>query len=124
MNILKTNVKDPYKLYALTNGNDSTKLSAMATGTEFKVVDYCHFEQVMRNTGEIKEMLSIVVEEQGSNGELIQYTTNSQTFIETFLDICNLFEQNNQAMSEMPLKLDRGTSNKGRTFMLCKLCIY
>lgn len=124
MNILKTNVKDPYKLYTLTSSNNSTKLSTMATGTEFKVIDFCHFEQVMRNTGEIKEMLTIIIEEKGNEDFITQYTTNSQTFIETFLDICNLFEQNNQAMSEMPLKLDRGTSNKGRTFMLCKLCAY
>lgn len=124
MEILKTNVTDPYKLYVLTNGNDSEKLSALETGTEFKVIDYCHFKQVMRNTGEVKEMLTFVIEEKNSNGITSQYTTNSQTFIETFLDIIDLFERNEKPISDMSMKIERGTSNKGRTFMLCRLVVY
>lgn len=124
MEILKTNVTDPYKLYVLTNGNDSEKLSTLETGTEFKVIDFCHFEQVMRNTGEVKEMLTFVIEEKNSNGALSQYTTNSQTFIETFLDIIDLFERNENPISDMSMKIERGTSNKGRTFMLCRLVVY
>lgn len=97
------------ELYMLTMSAKSEKL-ASHKGEDIEIVDYVEYEN-MNSTGEIRRLLSF----SDVNGTL--YTTNSATFIATFEQAADIFEDLHEAGAVITVL--EGKSNKGRSFIDC-----
>lgn len=96
-------------LYAMTSGNQATAVKEIEDGEIIKVKDFVVFISENED-GEETELLSFITE----SGEV--YTTNSQTFMNAFMDVFSIF-----STSEVEIVKKSGTSKAGRKFVTCEL---
>lgn len=100
--------------YQLLRNPETQKMSANKD-IPFEVDSWCIFNDVKKSTGEVQEILSIKTK----GGEV--FATNSQTFMDEFLTIWDMFKNKNEEVP--PIKVISGTSKNGRNFITCTLAV-
>ena len=99
------------QIYRLTRSPKTHKLSE-CVGQRLEVDAWCVYQDADKKTGEAKKILTMATPE----GEV--FGTNSPTFIESFLDMWELFEQAGETVHAV--NVISGTSKAGRTFVMCE----
>lgn len=117
MQILKTSLKDDILKYSFMNSPENLKLSEIPEGTLLHISDFIIYER--EYNGETKKHMSIAVDQ--SDNTIRVYVTNSQTFIQELEGILSVFENDCAKLKEHGVKILKGTSKKGRTFITCTL---
>lgn len=100
--------------YQLLRNPETQKMSANKD-IPFEVDCWCIFNDVKKTTGEVQEILSIKTK----GGEV--FATNSQTFMDEFLTIWEMFKNKNEEVP--PIKVISGTSKNGRSFITCTIAV-
>lgn len=117
MQILKTSLTDDILKYGFMNSPENLKLSEIPEGTLLHVSDFVLYER--EYNGENRKHISIAVEQ--PDNTIRVYVTNSQTFITEFEGILSVFGDDCNKLKEHNVKILKGTSKKGRTFITCTL---
>lgn len=117
MQILKTSLTDDTLKYGFMNSPENLKLSEIPEGTLLRVSDFVLYER--EYNGENRKHISIAVEQ--PDNTIRVYVTNSQTFITEFEGILSVFGDDCNKLKEHNVKILKGTSKKGRTFITCTL---
>lgn len=100
--------------YFYTRDAGIEKLSSIGEDTVLELLNWVEYEDVNAKTGEIMQMLAIET-------PAGVYATNSQTFINEFLDIVKMFEETGELLDS--IKLIHGVSKAGRPFLMCGVVI-
>ena len=111
MEIIKSSANlTTVQIYRLTRSPKTQKVSE-CVGQRLEIEAWCVYQDVDKKTGEMKEVLTLVTPE----GEV--FGTNSPTFIESFLDMWEMFEQAGETVHAVNVLT--GTSKAGREFVIC-----
>lgn len=97
--------------YLLTQSPEMQSMKDIKDGEVINVTAWAIFDDVKEESGEVITILSIMDENKNS------YNTNSATFLRSFKDIVNLFDEDDT----IPVKKISGTSKGGRTYVNCVL---
>lgn len=99
------------EIYKATKQADKS-VKDLADGSVLKVVGFVEFEEPNKKTGEISELLSLILED----GECV--ATQSTTFKDNFFDMWNLFDED---VEVLPIIKISGETKAGRPYVSCKL---
>ena len=97
--------------YRLTRSPKTQKLSE-CVGQRLEVDAWCVYQDADKRTGEVKKVLTLSTPE----GEV--FGTNSPTFIESFLDMWEMFENAGEPVHAVNVL--NGISKAGREFIMCE----
>lgn len=98
-------------IYRLTKSPNAQKMKD-AKGQRIELSKWALYEDIDKKTGEVQEILAIETPEHEV------FATNSQTFINDFISMMELFHD---AGEEVPaIMVTGGTSKAGREFITCE----